>query len=106
MTWYISALPQLLVSGPVVLLIRHAERGPITDPTMGHDVPLTDRGREAAEATGRAVGAAAQGLGRVVVAHSPVPRCEETARRIARGAETSGANTSALGARGHLGGPY
>lgn len=74
-----------LGAGPAALLVRHAERGPITDLARHADVPLNEAGLAAAQASGaqlHQVGA----HGDVVFAHSPVERCGQTARGLHAGA--------------------
>lgn len=65
-----------------LLLVRHADRGPIPPGDPGNDLPLLPEGVERALALGRAIGVR---LG--VVQSSPVPRCVETAAAITKGAE-------------------
>lgn len=66
------------------LLLRHAERPPIPPGSFGNDLPITDAGRQAAEALGARMG---NDLRRIVT--SPVRRCLETARALAQGATSS-----------------
>lgn len=67
-----------------ILLVRHADRGPILPGDPGNDVPLLPEGVERARALGRAIG------GRLgVLRSSPVPRCVQTAAAIAEGAGQS-----------------
>lgn len=64
-----------------LLLVRHADRGPIPPGEPGNDLPLRPEGVERARALGRAIG------GRLgVVQSSPVPRCVQTAAAISEGA--------------------
>lgn len=67
------------------LLVRHAERGPVTDLARHHEVLLTPAGIEAATASGAQLLACAA-HGRPVFAHSPVERCGQTARGLHAGA--------------------
>jgi hypothetical protein len=84
-------LPQSLVNDldriprdrPVILLMRHAHRFPITDPATNYLVGLTEEGVQMAEAFGRLL-ARQFSPGRVM--SSPVGRCVDTAEAIARGA--------------------
>jgi hypothetical protein len=98
----VDAARRAMARGPAALLIRHAERGPIPDPTLGHDVPLTDKGREDARALGRQLARHA----RVRARHSPVPRCAETARLIVDGTLEAGGEGELLGPHDALGGVY
>lgn len=74
-----------LSSGPAALLLRHAERGPITDLATHHEVPLNAAGLLAARESGRQL-ARCGDVGGVVYAHSPVERCGQTARGLREGA--------------------
>jgi hypothetical protein len=102
-TRLLASLAMVERLGPAAVLVRHAERGPIHDPTLGHDVPLTDRGREDARALGGEFGARAP---LVIARHSPVPRCEETARLVVEGASVLGAAATLAGPVEALGGVY
>lgn len=75
-------------------VVRHAERGPVTDLERHEDVLLTEQGHEQAREAGRVLAALSA---HVVVRHSPVERCHETAQGIAAGA-------TGAGARAHVGG--
>jgi len=66
------------------LLIRHAERPEITDPARALELGLTEEGRAAALALGRAL--AAVELVPEKVWSSPVDRCLDTAARVLSGA--------------------
>lgn len=68
---------------PVVLLMRHSARFPITDPERGFEVPLTPEGVRMAEELGAVLGKGFS-CGRLLA--SPVGRCMATADAIARGA--------------------
>jgi len=63
----------------VAVLIRHAERPPIPLEDPGNHLPLTNRGRQQAEALGLSLGAAIKSI-----STSPVRRCIETAEGIRR----------------------
>ena len=66
---------------PVVLLLRHAARGPLPDGEAGNDVPITLSGKYCAEELGRKLGARIRSLH-----SSPVPRCIQTANALREGA--------------------
>lgn len=64
-----------------LLLLRHADRGPMTPGEPGNELPLLPDGVVRARALGQAIG------GRLgVLRSSPVPRCLQTAAAIAEGA--------------------
>lgn len=79
-----STLRAVLEAPPgaaTLLLIRHADRGPLPPGDPGNHLPLLPDGVQRARALGRAIGAR---LG--VVRSSPLPRCLQTATAIAEGA--------------------
>lgn len=79
---WLAELPAALASGAAVVMIRHAERGPLIVGERGDDVPLTAAGRRAARALGGALPGALVGL-----RASPVARALETAECIRSGAD-------------------
>jgi broad specificity phosphatase PhoE len=95
-------------SSSVGLLVRHAERGPIADLARHHEVLLTNDGIAAAHRSGRRLGARVQaaGIDRVVVVHSPIERCAQTARGLALGAKEVGVDVDVAGVVEHLGASY
>lgn len=99
-------LRDALKSGPAVLLLRHAPRGDISDPRTGHDVPLTPEGQTLATQLGVRIAKLLREEDVVVLAHSPVFRCEQTAIAIHAGLATAVRPAKVIGKRGHLGGPY
>jgi broad specificity phosphatase PhoE len=106
MTVDIDALRAAMLGGPTVLMLRHAPRGEIRDPTTGDDVLLTPEGFAEAEKLGESIGRIPQPTSSIVLAHSPVRRCEQTVIAIHAGLARSGSDARILGERGHLGGPY
>jgi broad specificity phosphatase PhoE len=66
------------------LLVRHAERGPVTDLARHHEVLLTPAGIEAARSSGQQLTTCTR-HGRPAFAHSPVERCGQTARGLHEG---------------------
>jgi len=86
----------------VALLIRHAERFPIVDATDPTRAELNPAGRAAAEA----LGARLEGFSCLRLFHSPVPRCQQTAECIARGAESAGLDVTLEGPQDPLGIDY
>lgn len=88
---------------PAALLLRHAEREPILTPEESLTAPLTAGGRRRAEELGRRLAR----FPRLVLHHSPVGRCRQTAEAVARGAEDAGCpDVKLAGELRVLGGPY
>lgn len=85
---------------PAAFMVRHAERGPVTDLDTHEEVRLTERGHRQAQEAGRVIAALTSS---VVLHHSPVERCGETARGIASGASGAGASAQVGGALDVLG---
>lgn len=94
--WMLGAIESADLQLPLILLLRHAERGPLPADDPGGDVPLLAAGRTAATALGAMLGNRLTSL-----RTSPVRRCVETARAIQLGA---GALVAAT-ADSTLGGP-
>jgi hypothetical protein len=81
------ALPEVVPeTGPVVLLLRHAERPPMPPGEHGHSLRLTPQGARSAEILGQWLGSRV-----AAISTSPVPRCVETAEAIRLGALSSAA---------------
>jgi broad specificity phosphatase PhoE len=91
----VARVSELRGEGDVVLLVRHAAREPIGAATTENalNAPLTDAGRAQALRFGEALPAGSP----VRLTFSPVPRCEDTARRIAEGVGRRGAAAEVLG---------
>lgn len=85
------------------LLVRHAERGPVRDLSTHEAVRLTERGHQQAFAAGRQIAALSPS---VLVHHSPVERCGETARGVVSGATEAGGFARVKGAVEALGNPF
>lgn len=85
------------------LLLRHAERGPVTRLDNHEDVRLTERGHQQAQEAGRALASLSA---HVLLRHSPIERCAETARGIQSGAEGGGARAQVGGVLHELGTTY
>jgi broad specificity phosphatase PhoE len=87
---------------PVAAVIRHAEREPIVAMHRSHDALLTAAGaRDAREA-----GARLPDGRRLVLWHSPVRRCAQTAEQLAAGFVAARGSASVAGADVVLGAPY
>jgi broad specificity phosphatase PhoE len=77
----LEALAQVPASQGVVAVLRHSARDDITDVRDAPFVPLNAYGLEAA----RALGAALPKGRRLILRHSPIPRCQQTAEEILAG---------------------
>ncbi|HRY38298.1 MAG TPA: histidine phosphatase family protein [Smithellaceae bacterium] len=66
-----------MITPTTIVLMRHAERGPLPKDNIGHDVPITLDGRAAAEELGRQFGSRLASI-----STSPVLRCRQTAEAI------------------------
>lgn len=98
-----SILQELPAPGvPYSLLIRHAERQEISDVMKMFDALLTEKGR----ADAFALGGKLASTGSIVLYHSPVARCRETAEMIAAGIIDAGGSAEVRGATNDLGGFY
>ena len=105
----LSLAMTMLTSKPVGLLVRHAERGPIADLARHHEVLLTDDGIAAARSSGVRLAARLRDAGindDVVIVHSPVERCGQTARGIADGLRDAGITVDVIGVAEPLGANY
>jgi broad specificity phosphatase PhoE len=87
---------------PLAVLLRHSARGRLSDTRSSPLVPLSDEGRAAARAFGRGLPTGR----RVVLRHSWVERCRETADLIAEGYREAGGRAEVAGADGPLGASY
>lgn len=83
-------------------VIRHAERPPIYSARGVSRVPLTESGVRAAKRFGESMGSYRQ----VRLYHSPVLRCEQTARAIAEGSCEAGTPVVSIRESAVLGGSY
>jgi len=90
-------LLQLNRSSRLAVLIRHAARSNPIDDDYYH-LPLLPEGVEASLEFGKRLP-----KGRLIkIYHSPVPRCEETAKHILEGASSVGGSIQFMGARDFL----
>ena len=87
----------------MVLLVRHAERSAITDIRSQSAAGLTDQGRSDSVVYGRML---AHRFVDVVVWHSPIPRCRETADLLIAGASELGGTLRIGGALPWLAGNF
>lgn len=102
----LESFRQALLIGQAGLFIRHAEREDITHPAGTIKAPLTDRGRAVSRDLGVALGTLLGPDRRLLLFHSFVPRCEQTAAAIADGVESTGASLAIGGVLDVLAGPY
>lgn len=72
--------------GPAALIVRHAERYPITDVFRALEVGLTERGK----ADAKAFGSLLRGFSTVRAFHSPALRCRQTSEGIVEGLRGNG----------------
>ena len=80
-TGTLALLDRVPVGSAAALVIRHAEREDIPPGTFGNDVPLTERGWQAAYRLGKGLSHQPAGIVRT----SPLPRCVQTAQAIISG---------------------
>jgi phosphohistidine phosphatase SixA len=95
-------LPQSNYTGPVAIIIRHAERHPIERMINALEVQLTERGMRDSYNLG-------QKLARfcpINIYHSPVPRFKQTAESIFAGVHSQDTRAKLSGYLLELGGPY
>jgi hypothetical protein len=92
----------LLPYKPVSIFIRHAERFSIRSVKSPDEALLTEKGKQDAFFYGRR----AVFLAPVVLHHSPVERCRQTARAIAEGIADAGGEAAVDGPMPEIGGPY
>jgi broad specificity phosphatase PhoE len=89
-------------STPVAAVIRHAEREPIEEIGRSHEAMLTAKGARTARDTGSRLPAGRK----LVLWHSPVKRCADTAQELAAGFSAAGGEASIAGPDMILGAPY
>lgn len=92
----------LLPYKPMGIFIRHAERFSIRSVKSPDEALLTEKGKQDAFLYGRR----AVALSPVVLHHSPVERCRQTARAIAAGIADAGGEALIDGPMPEIGGPY
>ena len=95
----LDTLQALKSRSAVALLIRHAERYPITDPTRSNSIEITPAGSKMAALFGSRLA----GFSRIRIFHSPLKRCRQTAESIAQGAAATGAVVEYVGVQTVLG---
>lgn len=89
-------------TGPLALIIRHAERHPIDSMSNPFAAMLTEKGANDAFAYGERLSLP----GTVRLYHSPVARCRETAYNIGRGLSEKTGQDIPVESIMDLGGPY
>lgn len=95
-----------LAHGSTALLIRHAPRTEIRSASDSGEAQVTPEGAAAAECLGASIGGLLDSRDRVILAHSPVGRCQRTAACLHAGITRSVPDAHVVGVRQHLGGPY
>lgn len=95
-------LPDILRRTPFSLIIRHAERDHIVETARALEALLTDRGKQQAFELGKRLAP----FGKIIIRHSPVQRCKQTAEKITEGIVSCGGAAEMAGALMELGGPY
>jgi broad specificity phosphatase PhoE len=98
----VTPFEDLLQFQPVTLIIRHAERYSLKDVNHPDEAMLTEKGRADALEYGRSL----LPFSPVMVYHSPVERCADTARRIVQGLRDEGGDAEVGGKLEELGGAY
>jgi broad specificity phosphatase PhoE len=98
----LDTIVELSPGRPLAVLMRHAEREPITDLNSALWARLTPRGRARARAFGSGLPPGRSPR----IFHSPVERCEHTAREIEAGLGEAGGRALEVTASDILGGPY
>ncbi len=88
--------------GGAAVVLRHAARFPIADPSEPTLAEITPAGAAAAESFGAQI----TGFDELRIFHSPVKRCAQTAENIARGAGRAGLRVNLVGAHATLGVDY
>ena len=88
------------------ILVRHAERGAITDLSRHHEVLLTPNGHACAATSGERLGEHVDDLDDVALFHSPIERCKETAHGLHKGLVTKGRKAVVVGERHAFGAHY
>ncbi len=87
---------------PVSIILRHAERDPIRSYEEGWEARLTDNGHRDAAALGRTL----VDFASMRLWSSPIPRCQQTANRLAEGLRDAGSDVDELVVINDLAGPY
>lgn len=102
MTAILESLQNHVPQTPFGLLIRHADRPPIVNWEEAFDVLISEEGHERARELGRELAA----YGKVQLFHSPIQRCQETAKAICEGVVQAGGQSQVVDSLYNLGGPY
>jgi hypothetical protein len=98
----LETIKTLPPEGKSAVMLRHAARFPIVDPTQPTLAEITPEGAAAADDFGHRL----TGFACVRLFHSPVKRCRQTAECIARGAQKAGITVEHLGPEAALGVDY
>ncbi len=90
------------------VIIRHAERYSIENMINAFAAEITEKGLNDSLELGREIGSleGLKGISDLVLYHSPIKRCIQTAERIRDGIGESKDDSRVAGVLGELGGPY
>lgn len=95
-------LPNSLSATCFSLILRHGERAHIVETSRALEALLTEKGKREAVELGKKLAF----LGNIIIHHSPVERCRQTAEKIAEGIIENGGMAKVAGSLMELGGPY
>lgn len=86
----------------IAVVLRHSIREEIIDARISHEISLTNKGKKLAFEFGTLLPADR----RILIFHSPVPRCKETGELILKGVKNNNAHGLIIGERNLLGCPF
>ncbi len=95
-------LPDLATGTRFSIIIRHGEREHIVETARALEALLTEKGKQEAVALGEKLAP----FGNIIIHHSPVERCRQTAEKIAEGIIAGAGSAEIAGYLVELGGPY
>jgi broad specificity phosphatase PhoE len=96
----VASIPQF---DQMVLLVRHAERSEISDIRTHATAMLTEQGKADSKVLGRVLGNRFQ---HVVIWHSPIPRCRDTAGYMVHGMKETTCKARIVGPLSWLSGDF
>ncbi len=95
-------LPDHIHHTRFALVIRHGERERIVETARALEALLTEKGKQEAVELGKSLAPS----GNIIIHHSPVERCRQTAEKIYEGIIAYGGSARIAGPLMELGGPY